>query len=172
MITYAFRKWVKLAHWKKALHTPWCHIISGLWRVSLAEYLLVLRVYSHLLQVVMYHGYCTNWLTPAVVAECDHGHDPSELSCLSCFCWKLTLVLACIWIKAILVSKLLCFRYLWTWVVITLPNSDICWITYEMDVTYDLLCWTTMILACMLVGLKSLVILLDYRSYRSLSTGI
>jgi hypothetical protein len=34
----------------KALHTPWCHFISGFCRVSLAEYLLVLRVYSHLLQ--------------------------------------------------------------------------------------------------------------------------
>jgi hypothetical protein len=40
----------------KALHTPWCRIIFGLWWVSLAEYPLVLRVYSHLLQVVMvYH---------------------------------------------------------------------------------------------------------------------
>jgi hypothetical protein len=34
-----------------------------------------------------------------------------------------------------------------------------------MDVTCDLLCWITMILACMLVGLKFLVILLDYWSY-------
>jgi hypothetical protein len=50
--------------------------------VSLAEYILVLRVYSHLLQVVMYHGYCKNWMTPVVMVECDQGHDPSELSCL------------------------------------------------------------------------------------------
>jgi hypothetical protein len=28
----------------KALHTPWCHVISSFCRVSLAEYLLVLRV--------------------------------------------------------------------------------------------------------------------------------
>ena len=35
----------------KALHTPWCHIIFGLWRVSLAEYILILRVYSLLLQM-------------------------------------------------------------------------------------------------------------------------
>jgi hypothetical protein len=28
------------------------------------------------LQVVMYHGYCKNWMAPAVVVECDHGHDP------------------------------------------------------------------------------------------------
>jgi hypothetical protein len=41
-----------------------------------------------------------------------------------------------------------------------------------MVVTYDLLCWITTILACMLVGLKSLVILLDYRSYMSSSARI
>jgi hypothetical protein len=35
-----------------------------------------------LLQVVIYHGYCKNWMAPAIVAECDHEHDPSELSCL------------------------------------------------------------------------------------------
>jgi hypothetical protein len=35
-----------------------------------------------LLQVVMYHGYCKNWMTLVIVAECDHGNDPSELSCL------------------------------------------------------------------------------------------
>jgi hypothetical protein len=35
-----------------------------------------------LLQVVMYHGYCKNWMAPAVVAEHDLGHDPSELSYL------------------------------------------------------------------------------------------
>jgi hypothetical protein len=67
---------VKLAHFISALHYPWCHFISSLQWVSLAEYLLVLRVYSHLLQVVMYHGYSKNWMAPAVVAECDHGHDP------------------------------------------------------------------------------------------------
>jgi hypothetical protein len=31
---------------------------------------------------VMYHGYYKNWMAPTVVTECDHGHDPSELSCL------------------------------------------------------------------------------------------
>jgi hypothetical protein len=29
----------------------------------------------------MYHG-DKSWLAPAVEAECDHGHDPSELSSL------------------------------------------------------------------------------------------
>jgi hypothetical protein len=73
---------VKLAPLISALHTPWCHFILVYDGVSLAEYILVLRVYSHLLQVVMYHGYCKNWMAPAIVAECDHGHDPSELSYL------------------------------------------------------------------------------------------
>jgi hypothetical protein len=41
-----------------------------------------------------------------------------------------------------------------------------------MDVTCDLLCWITTILACMLVGLKSLVISLDYRSYMGSSARI
>jgi hypothetical protein len=43
---------IKLAPLIWSLHTPWCHFISGFWRVSLAEYLLILRVYSHLLQVM------------------------------------------------------------------------------------------------------------------------
>ena len=42
--------------------------------------------------------------------------------------------------------KLLCFRYLWTHVVITM------WTTCEMDVTCGLLCWITMMLVvCKLV---------------------
>jgi hypothetical protein len=51
-------------------------------------------------------------------------------------------------------------------------NSDVYWITCEMVVTCDLLCWITTILACMLVGLKSLVISLDYRSYMGSSVRI
>ena len=35
----------------KALHTLWCHFIYGLGRVSLAEYIQVLRVYPTMLQV-------------------------------------------------------------------------------------------------------------------------
>jgi hypothetical protein len=70
---------IKLTPLISALHTPWCHFIYGLWRVRLAEHLLVLRVYSHLLQVVMYYGYCKNWMASVIVAECDHGHDPSDL---------------------------------------------------------------------------------------------
>jgi hypothetical protein len=51
-------------------------------------------------------------------------------------------------------------------------NSVVYWITCEMDVTCDLLCWITTILACMLVDLKSLVISLDYRSYMGSSARI
>jgi hypothetical protein len=62
----------------KALHDPWCHFISSLWWVSLAEYILVLRVYFPLVAGnVMYDGYCKNCMTPAVDEEWDHGHGPS-----------------------------------------------------------------------------------------------
>ena len=50
----------------KALHTPRClSILVG--RVSLAEYLLVLRVlFPIVADNVMFHGYCKNCLAPAV----------------------------------------------------------------------------------------------------------
>ena len=50
----------------KALHTLWClSILVG--QVSLAEYLLVLRVsFPIVADNVMYHGYCKNCLAPAM----------------------------------------------------------------------------------------------------------
>jgi hypothetical protein len=30
----------------------------------------------------MYHDDCKSWLAPALVVECDHGHDSPELSSL------------------------------------------------------------------------------------------
>jgi len=50
----------------KALHTPWClSILVG--RVSLTEYLLILRVLIPIVaDNVMFHGYCKNCLAPAV----------------------------------------------------------------------------------------------------------
>jgi hypothetical protein len=131
---------------------------------------------------------CTQGLFPLVV-----GYDVSWLlqdlddSCRSgvrSYAWTflvilsmmllldLTLVLACIWNNGDVSFKLFCFHYFWTWVVITLLNSDVCWTTCEMDITCDLLCWITTILACMLVGLKSLVISLDYQSYMGSSMTI
>jgi hypothetical protein len=51
-VTYAFmQKYYQARSTDKALHTLWCHIISSLRRVSLAEYILVLKVYSLLLQM-------------------------------------------------------------------------------------------------------------------------
>jgi len=53
-----------------ALHTPWCHFIPGLWRVSLAEYILVLRVlFTLVADDVVYHGYCANCHHPAANDE-------------------------------------------------------------------------------------------------------
>jgi hypothetical protein len=54
----------------KALHDPWCLLISyfsGFGRVSLVEYILVLRVlFPIVARDVMYHGYCKLCLDPAV----------------------------------------------------------------------------------------------------------
>jgi hypothetical protein len=85
---------------------------------------------------------------------------------------ELIWVLACIWNMGDVSFKLLCFHYFPTWVVITMLNSDVCWTICKMDVTCGLLCWITTILACMLVGLKSLVISLDYQSYMGSSMTI
>ena len=44
--------------------------ISGLWRVSLAEYILVLRVlFTPIADDVVYHGYCANCHHPAADDE-------------------------------------------------------------------------------------------------------
>jgi hypothetical protein len=51
-----------------------------------------------------------------------------------------------------LVSKLCCFRYIWTWFVITMLKSDVCWTTCEMDIACDLYVESCMILVvCWLV---------------------
>ena len=50
----------------KALHTPWCLSILVGW-VSLAEYLLVLRVLFPLLQITLcFMATAKNYLAPAV----------------------------------------------------------------------------------------------------------
>jgi len=71
---------------------------------------------------------------------------------------ELTWILSCIWNEGNISFKLLCFRHFSTQVVITILNSDVYQTTCEMDVTCYLLCWITTILACKMVGLKSLVI--------------
>ena len=89
-----------------------------------------------------------------------------------CFCW--------IWLWNWLVFELsvcecfqlLCFRYLWTRVVITmwtLMYTRYLWITCEMDVTCGLLCRIMYDIGCMWVTLKSFVVSSDYRVYMSSS---
>jgi hypothetical protein len=56
----------QLSH-QKAYHDSLVSFISGLWRVSLAEYLLVLRALFPLVaDGQMYYGYCINCLYPAM----------------------------------------------------------------------------------------------------------
>ena len=93
--------------------------ISGLRRVSLAEYLLVLRIYSPLL-----HMTCSITATVSIVSTL-RGMKTSMGMIIYvilsyCLCW--------IWLWNWLVFELsvceglqqLCFRYLWTRVVITM----------------------------------------------------
>ena len=170
MVTQAFmQKGCPARFTDKALHTPWCHFISGLWWVSLAEYILVLRVYSPLLQMT-----CSIMTTASIVSTLRGMKTRSWgmiiyaiLSC--CFCW--------IWLWNWLVFelsvceglKLLCFRYLWTRVVITM------WTTCEMDVTWCNM-WLVMLnhydLGCMQVGLKSFVVSVDCRVYMDSSMTV
>jgi hypothetical protein len=61
---------VKLATPDKALHDPWESLYLGSWRVSLAEYNLVLRVYFPLVaDGNMYCGYCKHCFYLAVDDE-------------------------------------------------------------------------------------------------------
>jgi hypothetical protein len=59
---------VKLSHFISVLHDPWCHFISGFLRVSLAEYLLVLRVLSPLVA-----GCDVSWRRQELVSSCLSG---------------------------------------------------------------------------------------------------
>ena len=60
-----------------ALHNPWSHFIFGLWWVSLAEYLLVLRVLFPLLQLVQFImtiARTASLINPSLMLlwKCDH----------------------------------------------------------------------------------------------------
>ena len=48
-----YAKYCQASFTYKALHIPWCHFISGLWRVSLAEYIRVLKVTLYLFLIYM-----------------------------------------------------------------------------------------------------------------------
>ena len=92
-----------------------------------------------------------------------------------CFCW--------IWLWNWLVFELcvcggfkrLCFRYLWTRVVITMWTpmyARYLWTSCEMDVACGLLCWIMYDLGCMRVGLKSFMVSVDYRVYMGSSMTV
>jgi hypothetical protein len=88
MVTYMYEAFLQMSQASplyKASHTPRCHFISGFCRVSLPEYLLVLRVYSLLLQVA------DSYVLPQVLSlrrgcEDDHMGVVSIASLLLCFC--------------------------------------------------------------------------------------
>ena len=65
-----YAKYCQASSTYKALHDPWNHIIFGLCCVSLAEYLLVLKVYfSLVVDNTIYHGYCKNYFSLVVQEE-------------------------------------------------------------------------------------------------------
>ena len=86
------------------------------------------------------------------------------LSC--CFCWIWLWNWLVFELSVCEVLKLLCFRYLWTRLVITM------WTTCEMDVTCGLLCWIMYDLGCMQVGLKSFVVSVNYQVYMGSSMTV
>jgi hypothetical protein len=108
----------------KALHTPWCHFIFGLWRVSLAEY----PSYSGFIPTCC-RWYSVSWLLQELLLS-SSGRGvrprawPFHISHLCCFCWEMIMrqqrmYLNCVCVM--MVSKLYCFRYyIWTCVVITM----------------------------------------------------
>ena len=129
-------------------------IYFGLWRVSLAEYLFVLRLYfSHVADGIVYHGYCKNCFSPAVDEEWDHGHGPSILVCSGCFCWTWSwnwhVSKLCVWD----ILKLCCFRY-WIW---TSCCNNYIWTPMYVEllanfyITCDMCVESYTILVCMLV---------------------
>ena len=120
----------------KALHTPWCHIISGLRQVSLAEYILVLRVYSLLLQM----AWCTMGTVRTAFILPWMRTKPWGMVLLSYPLYSafagMTVALACIWTTCDVDVKLLHFLYL-NLVCNNYVNSDVC----EKIVNY---LWTVM----------------------------
>ena len=127
----------------KAFHTPWCHIICSLWWVSLAEYILVLRVYSLLLQMIccIMGTVRTAFILPWMRTK-PWGMVLLSYPLCSGFA-RMIVALACIWTKCDVDVKLLCFRYL----NLVCNNYELqcMWDTCELfvncDVTCDWLCW-------------------------------
>jgi hypothetical protein len=61
---------------------PWCHFISGFWRVSLAEYIPALRVYFPLLQVADSYWLPEVPSSPIGVKTRPYGRGPYSISYL------------------------------------------------------------------------------------------
>jgi hypothetical protein len=103
LLLMLFCKWnVSQLHIQKALHDPWC-LLFPCRRVSLAEYILVLRFYFLLLQMT-----CFTWAsastasTQRVTRIRSLERDSLLVSFSKCFCWMWTLVLALsIWTKCV-----------------------------------------------------------------------
>ena len=68
--SFFMQKYCQASSTYKALHDPWSPFIFGLWRVSLAENFLVLKVYFSLIaDNTVFHGYCKNCFGPTVDEE-------------------------------------------------------------------------------------------------------
>jgi hypothetical protein len=118
--------WCQLAPLMKALHNPWCHLISGFWRVSLAEYIPVLRVYSLLLQMTCFTRASARTASALRVTRTRSlGRDRLLCTFLNTFvgCWSVRL--------AVVFEHCVCYASatLWTWFVIICDSVCCKWIS-------------------------------------------
>jgi hypothetical protein len=138
---------VKLAPPWKALHTPWCHIIFGLWRVRWVHS-RTQGLFPLVADGIVYHGYYKNCFSPTVDKEYSRGHNPFYIIL------SVLLLLGndhengiCIWTMCDVGFKTMLLSLLhWTWVVITLLELwcilnylwtrwnmwHVCWIMYDL----------------------------------------
>ena len=147
-------------------------IYFGFRRISLAEYIPILRVYFPLVvDDLLYQGFCKYCLSPDGWRRLDHGHDLCSLI------WML--------LRAVInepvfvfelgcVSQTICFRMFYkTCFVITMT---LCWcnlfanVCECCNVRYVMLNYCD--LGCMQVGFKSFEISVDYRVYMGSSSRI
>ena len=141
MVFYA--KYCQASSTYKALHDPWNHIIFGLYCVSLAEYLLVLKVYfPHLLQIIQSIMCIVRTASVPPWMRSRPWARRFYISNLWCFCgmwsqWCEMLVSKLPLLPLLLHLNLVCnnfnctrcmVRYLWT-----LCNMwHVCWIMYDL----------------------------------------
>jgi len=95
--------------------------ISNLWRVSLAEYILVLRVpfLYCFTDGQMYYGYCINYLYPAMGDDLtkDNGHSTSSFAFVEMIrLWHYNELSVCTFETEMLpvLLNLVCNNYIWT----------------------------------------------------------